>query len=157
MTPSEFTRHCLRTWHKGDAHSLLTPSEVPEAMIALAHAQYGSLRIEAAKKRVFAKKTDVKDPTGDSGSAAGETTFRWLKLAQTDHRNYRAVHALFGLIGEWQEVFACALGERKEARDELGDMLYYLTVLAHEHGLTLDEVMQRNVEKLQSRYPDGEV
>ena len=39
--------------------------------------------------------------------------------------------------------------------DELGDVLWYLSVLAHELGLTLDYVAARNVEKLASRKERG--
>ena len=46
--------------------------------------------------------------------------------------------------------------ERKEAlKGELGDVLWYLAVLAKDLDLELNEVAQANVEKLQSRLTRG--
>lgn len=39
--------------------------------------------------------------------------------------------------------------------DELGDVLWYLANLADAAGFSLDEVADRNIEKLRRRYPDG--
>lgn len=38
---------------------------------------------------------------------------------------------------------------------EMGDLLWYITLLCDTAGFTLDEVMQANVEKLRQRYPHG--
>lgn len=38
---------------------------------------------------------------------------------------------------------------------ELGDLLWYMVLLCDTVGLTLDDVMQTNVEKLRRRYPEG--
>ena len=38
---------------------------------------------------------------------------------------------------------------------EIGDLLWYTVLLCETVGITLDDVMQANVEKLQKRYPDG--
>lgn len=39
--------------------------------------------------------------------------------------------------------------------DELGDVAWYLAVLADSHGFKLSEVFEFNIEKLKKRYPDG--
>ena len=80
------------------------------------------------------------------------------------------------LGGEHQE-FACALGLAGEAGEvadlvkkdlchgvpqarelfekELGDVLYYLAVVAHQRGLRLSDVAAGSVRKLEARYPNG--
>lgn len=39
--------------------------------------------------------------------------------------------------------------------DELGDVLWYLTTLANEFDISLEDVISENVEKLRKRYPEG--
>ncbi|EJS58448.1 hypothetical protein ICE_01857 [Bacillus cereus BAG1X1-2] len=38
---------------------------------------------------------------------------------------------------------------------ELGDILYYLSIMAHELGYTLQDIAEMNIAKLAKRYPDG--
>lgn len=38
---------------------------------------------------------------------------------------------------------------------ELGDVLWYLAVLASSYGLDLGDIAQGNIKKLRLRYPDG--
>jgi len=38
---------------------------------------------------------------------------------------------------------------------EVGDLLWYIVLLCDTVGLTLDEVMRMNVDKLRKRYPSG--
>lgn len=42
-----------------------------------------------------------------------------------------------------------------EIKDELGDLCWYLAGLATKLDLTLEEIMQHNVDKLRKRYPNG--
>ena len=39
--------------------------------------------------------------------------------------------------------------------DELSDVLWYAAIICEGLGVTLDDVMRHNVEKLQKRYPNG--
>jgi NTP pyrophosphatase (non-canonical NTP hydrolase) len=40
-------------------------------------------------------------------------------------------------------------------RRELGDLLWYFVILADTLGITLDSIMEENIEKLKKRYPQG--
>lgn len=42
-----------------------------------------------------------------------------------------------------------------DLKDELGDGLWYMAVLAALHGWSLSEIGEGNIEKLYKRYPDG--
>lgn len=45
--------------------------------------------------------------------------------------------------------------DTEELEKELGDVFWYLTALATELDLSLEDIADRNVRKLQARYPDG--
>jgi NTP pyrophosphatase (non-canonical NTP hydrolase) len=65
-----------------------------------------------------------------------------------------------GLAGEVGEVLEPIKKNIRDGRpidkvdlaNELGDVLYYLTRIARHYGLTLDDVMTTNHEKLSARY-----
>jgi len=73
------------------------------------------------------------------------------------------VMASMGLAGETGEVIdhikkylfhAHNLDQEKLVK-ELGDVAWYLTALCNVIGVPFKEVIEKNVEKLQKRYPDG--
>lgn len=45
--------------------------------------------------------------------------------------------------------------DHETLKKEIGDVLWYVAVLAGCHGMTLDEVAAANVAKLKARYPEG--
>ena len=45
--------------------------------------------------------------------------------------------------------------DRGHMAEELGDVCWYVAELATGLGVTLKEVMGRNIEKLRKRYPEG--
>ena len=45
--------------------------------------------------------------------------------------------------------------DRDALKKELGDVLWYLSTIAHWYGLTLSDVATANVDKLRKRYPQG--
>src|SRR6056297_437791 len=47
--------------------------------------------------------------------------------------------------------------KRKELKKELGDVLWYLSQLARELGLSLEDIANFNIEKLQSRKERGKL
>ena len=68
-----------------------------------------------------------------------------------------------GLAGETGEVLELLKKEIRDGKDirsdlilELGDVLHYLTCIAHWYGWNLEDVMEANISKLKKRYPDDE-
>ena len=84
-----------------------------------------------------------------------------------DHDGYNGrgwlLDAVMGLNGEAGEVIdhvkkVCFQGhelDREHLIEELGDTAWYLAVCAEALGVTLEEVLNRNIAKLKARYPDG--
>lgn len=78
-------------------------------------------------------------------------------------KNGMLINAALGLCGESGEVAdivkkATFQGHELDAEHiakELGDVAWYLAVGAQAIGYDLETIMQMNVDKLRSRYPDG--
>jgi NTP pyrophosphatase (non-canonical NTP hydrolase) len=75
----------------------------------------------------------------------------------------RLLHCALGVCGEAGEVadlikkFAF-MGHPLEVRNllgELGDLMWYIVLLCDALGLSMEDVLADNVEKLRKRYPDG--
>lgn len=67
---------------------------------------------------------------------------------------------LAGETGEVVELVKKHIGHGKSLSssllcDELGDVLWYLAVLAAHFGISLNDLAIKNVMKLKNRYPDG--
>lgn len=75
----------------------------------------------------------------------------------------RVLNAALGLAGEVGEVVelvkkSCFHAKpflKDNLEKELGDVAYYLARMADEHGLDLESIMHKNIDKLKARYPDG--
>jgi NTP pyrophosphatase (non-canonical NTP hydrolase) len=73
------------------------------------------------------------------------------------------INGVMGLCGESGEAIDIvkkwfAQGhelDREKLIKELGDVAWYLSEIAHALGVSLEEVLQRNIDKLKERYPDG--
>ncbi len=82
--------------------------------------------------------------------------------AATDFHE-RLLLGAMGLAGESGEVvdilkksrFQGHALEPAKVKDELGDVLWYMALLCHALGFTLEEVRAENVAKMHRRYPDG--
>lgn len=96
------------------------------------------------------------------------TLNEYQDLAQrTSNKALDAKEHLFnGVLGLSGEVGECSDMVKKhyfqDARpmidrlvDELGDVMWYVAETAAAMGVTLEEVAQRNIDKLRKRYPDG--
>ena len=72
-------------------------------------------------------------------------------------------NAALGLTGEAGEtaelikkhLFHATPLDQDALVKELGDCLWYIAAFATAQGLSLDEIAQRNIDKLRKRYPEG--
>ena len=77
--------------------------------------------------------------------------------------NAKIKNGILGLCGESGEIadiykkylYQGHELDREHMAEELGDVCWYVAELATGLGVTLEEVMARNIEKLRKRYPDG--
>ncbi len=73
------------------------------------------------------------------------------------------INGVMGLCGESGEAIDIvkkhlAQGhelDREHLIKELGDIAWYLAEVAYVLGVPLEEVLQRNIDKLRARYPEG--
>ncbi len=83
-----------------------------------------------------------------------------------EHTDRMLVNGALGLAGEAGEVadllkkaFYHDQGLTQAINNkliiELGDVLWYVALLAQALGVTIDEIMQLNIAKLKARYPEG--
>lgn len=74
----------------------------------------------------------------------------------------RALHAVMGLtteVGELTDIWKRHIFHGRQidmvnAREEIGDVLWYLAILCDCVGTTISEEQARNIAKLKARYPD---
>lgn len=57
------------------------------------------------------------------------------------------------LVKKW--VFHEKKLDMEHLKKEIGDVMWYVAMICHSAGFQLDDVMQTNVDKLVSRYPEG--
>lgn len=73
------------------------------------------------------------------------------------------INGVMGLNGEAGEcidlvkkaLFQGHILNREKLIDELSDVMWYVAITAHGINVTLDEIMQHNIDKLLKRYPNG--
>ena len=73
------------------------------------------------------------------------------------------INGVMGLCGESGEAIDIVKKHLAQGHDldrehliqELGDIAWYLAETASALDVSLEEVLQRNIEKLQKRYPEG--
>ena len=72
-------------------------------------------------------------------------------------------HAIYGIVGEVGEVVDLIKKfkwhghpvDKEKLKEELGDVLWYLSEMAYIFDISLSEVASFNIEKLKERYPEG--
>ena len=91
------------------------------------------------------------------------------KTAIYPNRDNNFIYPTIGLSGEVGEVSekvkkiirddngTVSEGKKQEIKKELGDVLWYISQLASEFNLSLDDIAQKNIEKLFSRLKRGKI
>lgn len=72
------------------------------------------------------------------------------------------IHMLMGMtteVGELVDVFKKNLAYGKDidwinVEEEIGDLLWYIANFCSKNGIDLEQTLQKNVDKLVTRYPD---
>lgn len=85
------------------------------------------------------------------------------RTASTRTKGEKIENGILGLCGETGEIadiykkylYQGHEPDREHMAEELGDVCWYVAELAAGLGVTLEEVMEQNIEKLRKRYPDG--
>jgi len=92
-----------------------------------------------------------------------------LRTAASKDKKDEVFQLLLGLVGETGEVAEKAKKivrdqgsdfskfDKEDLKKELGDILWYLSTLADFFDITLEEVGQKNIEKLASRLERGKI
>lgn len=89
-----------------------------------------------------------------------------VSYAEQEMRNAvmtRELHYITGLVTEAGEladaykkhVYYGKPLDEQNIKEELGDVLWYLSRYITERGLSFSEIMQANIRKLKARYPEG--
>lgn len=97
-------------------------------------------------------------PTEYIKAALRTESAKWLSIATQDAR---VLHAAIGICteaGELLDVVKKFLFYGKEPEttnmiEEVGDVLWYVAILCDVLGVSLENIMARNIAKLHKRYP----
>lgn len=95
------------------------------------------------------------------------------KALRTENKGYsftgvsgvtpRIEHGVFGVVTEAGELMADVKKakiygkevERERLIDEMGDVMWYLALLSDAIGTNFEEIWEKNIKKLQVRFPEG--
>lgn len=76
-----------------------------------------------------------------------------------DEKEMHALHGMVSEIGElhslYQKKYQGHEMDPRHAVIEVGDLLWFIAEWCTCYGLSLEDVMQTNIDKLRARFPDG--
>ena len=120
--------------------------------------------------RLMKEVKEGKDPCAPGAKAAKTTKvdmnaneYQRKAMRTATHKCYDLANAALGLTGEAGEVADIIKKHLYQGHDlypsevieELGDVLWYVALMADCFNVTLGFVMQQNITKLKARYPEG--
>ena len=85
-----------------------------------------------------------------------------IRTAKLEGFKFNIGHAALGISGEAGEFADCVKKyliynqslDRKNAAEELGDLLWYIALACDSLGISMADVATQNIEKLAKRYPE---
>ena len=96
-----------------------------------------------------------------TGKKYQKLAMRTCNISHED-KNGMLHHAIFGLTSEagevagiMQKVFQGHEFDKAHMKKELGDCLWMIAEACEALGVSMDDVMQLNIDKLKARYPKG--
>lgn len=83
-------------------------------------------------------------------------------LKDVPNFHYNLNHSLHGLVSETGEIAHTIKKhiiyeqpfDRDNMEEELGDLLWYVALMCHTNGFSLEKIMRQNINKLKKRYPE---
>lgn len=84
----------------------------------------------------------------------------YLKNDDLDCSDVVLIHGILGIAGELIDIVKKHMVYHKPVdiahiKEELGDLLHYVTYLTNKYSWTFEELMEANFQKLKIRYPNG--
>jgi NTP pyrophosphatase (non-canonical NTP hydrolase) len=89
---------------------------------------------------------------------------KWTEntCAKLDNQVLDTIHMLMGMtteVGELTDPFKKQLAYNKEIdwvniNEEIGDLIFYIASFCRINNLNLEKIIETNIEKLETRYPD---
>lgn len=91
---------------------------------------------------------------------AGEKILASMQAGNNTGEILNASLGLSGEVGELNDllkkwIFHEKNIDREHIKKEIGDIMWYIALMAEAFGFELDSIMITNIEKLESRYPEG--
>ena len=105
--------------------------------------------------------TDFKEKNSLTANEYQKLAMRTFSIPYNQKENMLR-HAVFGLCSEsgevagiLQKVYQGHAFDKEHMMKELGDCQWMLAEACEALGVTLEDVMQTNIDKLKARYPEG--
>ena len=82
--------------------------------------------------------------------------------ADLHYREKNNLHMILGMlteVGELADVYKKKLAYDKEidiinVKEEIGDLMFYISNFCRMNNFDLEEILEKNIEKLKTRYPE---
>ena len=91
------------------------------------------------------------------------TENKTYRFAATGDVTPRIEHGVMGTVTEAAELMSTVKKskiygkelDRVNLVEEVGDVMWYLAILADELGVSFEDIWEKNIQKLRQRYPEG--